>query len=130
MLIYENPRLSDVLLYEAGVEVNYTIDSVTVASGTVASSIGQLMGMATASGKFTQVAPAAVDGSAIAAGVLLETIPATLTADAQFNVLTRGPAVVKSTGLVFTAGMTGTQITAAEAQLLAVGIKVEGAYGV
>lgn len=130
MLITENPRLSDVLLYEAGVEVNYTIDTVTVASGTVASSIGQLLSKITASGKFVQVAPAAVDGSAVAAGILLETINATLTADTQFNVLTRGPAVVKSTGLAYTTGMTSTQITAALAQLLALGIKVEGAYGV
>jgi hypothetical protein len=130
MLIYEDPRIGDVLLYQSGEVVNYVIDTVTVESGTLACTIGQVMGKVTATGKFTQVATAAVDGSAVAAGVLLEMIPATLTADAQFNVLTRGPAVVKSTGLVFTTGMTGTQITAAEAQLLALGIKTELAFGV
>lgn len=130
MLLNENPRLSDLLLYEAGVQVNYVIDTVTVASGTLASPIGQVLGKVTASGKYVQVAPAAVDGSGAVGGILLEPITATLTADTQLNVLTRGPAVVKSTGLAYTSGMTGTQITAAAAQLLALGIKVEGAYGV
>jgi hypothetical protein len=130
VLITENPRLSDVLLYEAGVEVNYTVDTVTVASGTLASPIGQVLSKVTASGKYVQVAPVAVDGSAVAAGILLEPITATLTADTQLNVLTRGPAVVKSTGLAYTTAMTSTQITAALAQLLALGIKTELAFGV
>jgi hypothetical protein len=71
-----------------------------------------------------------VDGSAVAAGILLEPITATLTADTQLNVLTRGPAVVKSTGLAYTTAMTAPQIVTALAQLLALGIKVEGGYGV
>jgi hypothetical protein len=127
-LLNENPRISDVILFEEGVEVEYTRDTVTIASGTVASGVGQLMGKVTATGKFTQLTPAAADGSQNAAGVLLESISATLAADTQLNVLTRGPAVVKAPGLVYTAGMTNPQILAAQAALVALGIKVEGAY--
>lgn len=127
-LITENPRVTDVLLYEAGVQVAYTIDTVTVASGTVASGIGQVLGKITASGKFTQLTLGASDGSQLVAGVLLESFSGTLGADASYNVLTRGPAVVKATGLQYTSGMNNTQIAAAQAALVALGIKVEGAY--
>jgi hypothetical protein len=130
MLINENPRITDVLLYADGVSVNYVTDNVTVASGTVASPIGQVLGQITASGKFVQVNPSASDGSQNAAAVLLTPIVATLTADTTLVAVTRGPAILKSAGLAWTAGMTGTQITAALAQLKALGILTRTAYGV
>jgi hypothetical protein len=130
MLINENPRITDVLLYADGVSVNYTMDAVTVLSGTVASPIGQVLGQISASGKFVQVNPSASDGSQNAAAVLLAPITATLAADTTLVAVTRGPAILKSTGLSWTAGMTGTQITAALAQLKALGMLTRTAYGV
>jgi hypothetical protein len=129
MTINELPRISDVLSFEEGEEVNYVRDFVTVASGTVASAVGQVLGKITASGKYTQVAPAASDGSQTAAAVLLVAFSATLGADTQYVAVVRGPAVLKSTGLAYTSGMTGGQITTAQQQLTAAGMKVETAYG-
>jgi hypothetical protein len=101
-----------------------------VASGTLASPIGQVLGQISATGKFVQVNPAASDGSQNAAGVLMTPITATLGADTTLVVITRGPAILKSTGLSWTAGMTGTQITTATAQLNALGLPTRLAFGV
>jgi hypothetical protein len=80
--------------------------------------------------KYEQVNPAATDGSQYAAAVLLAPFSATLLADTAFVALTRGPVVLKSTGLQWTAGMTTAQILAATNQLQANGLKVESAFGV
>ena len=129
MTINENPRISDVVVYEAAQDIEYCRDNVTVESGTVASAVGQVLGKVTATGKFTQLNPAASDGSQTAAAVLLVAFTATLTADTPYVAVTRGPVVLKSTGLQWTSGMTGTQITTATAQLVAAGMKVEPAFG-
>ena len=46
-LINENPRISDVLLYEGGQQANYVRDAVTLLSGTVASAVGTVLGKIT-----------------------------------------------------------------------------------
>jgi hypothetical protein len=135
MLIYEDPRIGDVLLWQSGEEVNYVITTVTVEAGIPASTIGQVLGMQTSSGQYTQLTPGASDGTQNVAGILLEMITLPLGSVSplstnQYNVLTRGPAVVKSTGLVYTAGMTSGQIATVATQLLALGIKIETAFGV
>ena len=127
--INELARISDVLFFEEGEEINFVRDTVTVASGTLASALGQVLGKITATGKYIQVAPAGVDGSQTAAAVLLEAFTATLGADTQFVAVVRGPAAVKDTGLVMTAAMTAPQILAAKQQLTAAGIKVQAAFG-
>jgi hypothetical protein len=135
MLIYEDPRIGDVLLWQTGEEVNYVVSTVTVEAGIPACVIGQVLGMQTSSGQYTQLTPAASDGTQNVAGILLEPITLPLGSVSplstnQYNVLTRGPAVVKSTGLVYTAGMTSGQIATVATQLLALGIKIETAFGV
>ena len=87
--------------------------------------IGQVLAKVTATGKYTQVTPAAVDGSQTAAGVLVEAFTTTLATDTSLVALVRGPAAVKSSGLAWTTGMTAPQIAAASAQLTAAGIKVQ-----
>lgn len=85
--------------------------------------------VAAGSGKWTQVAPAAVDGSANAAGVLIS--PATsASADAAAVAVTRGPAILKLNGLTWTSGMNSGQKTTAIAQLQALGITTRTDYGV
>jgi hypothetical protein len=217
--LYESARTSDVILWEAGEEVNYTRANGTLASGTVASVTGQVLGQITlgtptaaakdggntgngtctalsnsataklgaytltftsataftvtdpngdslpngvngayvsgqvnftitaggaafvagdgfvitvvaGSGKYVQVAPAAVDGSQNAAGVLLTPNTATLVADASVAVLVRGPAILKASGIAYTSGMTTPQKATAAAQLAALGITVRTDYGV
>lgn len=45
--ITENARISDVLLFEGGDQVNFVRDQITVVSGTLACAIGQVMGQIT-----------------------------------------------------------------------------------
>lgn len=80
--------------------------------------------------KYTQVAPAATDGSAVAAGVLLATFSTSLAADTTTIAVTRGPSIVKSSGLAYTAGMTTGQKANALTQLDALGILVRSDFGV
>jgi len=81
------------------------------------------------SGKWTQVAPAANDGSAVAAGVcILAGNPAS--ADVISAALTRGPAILKTSALAYTAGMTTPQKATALAQLQTLGITNRTDYGV
>ncbi len=126
--ITENPRVTDVLLFEEGEEFNFVRDQITLASGTPASVVGQVLGKITASGKYTQVAPAASDGSQNAAAVLLVAADASA-ADVVAVAVTRGPAILKSGGLAWTSGMTGTQKTTALGQLQALGMPNRTDYG-
>jgi hypothetical protein len=231
--ITENPRVSDVLLWEDGVDINWTRSAITVVSGTVASAIGQVLGqvalgaassaakaggntassgsltldvttpvlanakpgvykvrcvkaaadagtfvvtdpngnavgtldaaltggatfsneikfvlvsitshdfvvgdgfdvtIAAGSGKYTQLTPAALDGTQTAAGVLITGASAiTYAADASVVAVTRGPAICKLNGLAWTSGMSAGQKTTALAQLAALGIQVRTDYGV
>jgi hypothetical protein len=49
-LLTETARLSDVLLFEEGEEMNFVRDQITVASGQLASGVGQILGKATIGG--------------------------------------------------------------------------------
>jgi hypothetical protein len=128
-LITELPRISDVLMFEDGEEVNYVRDQITLVSGTPACAVGQILGKITSTGKYTQLAPAAADGSQLAAGICV--LPANATAaDALSVAVTRGPAVLKASGIIYTAGMTGGQKTTAGTQLTTLGITTRSDFGV
>lgn len=130
MLINETPRLSDLVLFQEGEEVNYIVDVVTVASGTVASVQGQILGKITATGKYVQLATGGADGSQIAAAVLIQPFTATLGADGTYLAITRGPVIFKSSGLAYTAAMTAPQKATALAQLQSAGMPTRTDYGV
>jgi hypothetical protein len=119
----ETNRLGDWLKWE---EDNlYSRDQVTVASGQNLAT-GTVVGVLTASGKVTQLAPAAEDGSQNAAGVLLHSVDATA-ADAPGVILAR-EAICADRGLLWPAGITAPQKAAALSQLENLGILVrEGA---
>ena len=103
----------------------YSRDAVTVASGQSLAT-GTVIGVITASGKVTQLAPAASDGSENAAGVLLNAVDAT-TGD-QPGVIIARHAICADKGLVWPASITAPQKAAAISQLKALGILVrEGA---
>ena len=72
--IKQGLNLGDLLKYEA--PNLYSRDRVTVAEGQVLA-LGTVLGEVTASGELTALDPAAVDGSAVAVGVLLQAIDAT-----------------------------------------------------
>ncbi len=103
----------------------YSRDKVTVISGQNLTT-GTVVGIITASGKVTQLAPAAGDGSQNAAGVLLLDVDASA-ADKAGVVIARH-AICSDKKLVWPGGITGPQKTTALAQLKALGILVrEGA---
>jgi len=119
----ESNYLGDWLKFE---EDNlYSRDEVTVAGGQNLAT-GTVVGIITTSGKVTQLAPAANDGSENAAGVLLNAVDAT--AGDQPGVIVARHAICQDNGLVWPGSITGPQKAAAISQLKALGILVrEGA---
>ena len=119
----ESNYLGDWLKFE---EDNlYSRDEVTVAGGQNLAT-GTVVGIITASGKATQLAPAANDGSENAAGVLVGNVDAT--AGDQPGVIIARHAICSDKGLTWPGSITGPQKAAALSQLKALGILVrEGA---
>jgi len=119
----ESNYLGDWLKFE---EDNlYSRDEVTVASGQNLAT-GTVVGIITTSGKVTQLAPAANDGSENAAGVLVGNVDAT--AGDQPGVIVARHAICSDKGLTWPGSITGPQKAAALSQLKALGILVrEGA---
>jgi len=119
----ESNYLGDWLKFE---EDNlYSRDEVTVASGQNLAT-GTVVGIITTSGKVTQLAPGASDGSESAAGVLVGNVDAT--AGDQPGVIVARHAICSDKGLTWPGSITGPQKAAALSQLKALGILVrEGA---
>jgi hypothetical protein len=119
----EPNRLGDWLKFE---EDNlYSRDEVTVISGQNLAT-GAVVGIITASGKATQLAPGASDGSETAAGVLL--LPVDASSGERPGVIIARHAICSDKGLVWPASITGPQKAAAVSQLKSLGILVrEGA---
>jgi hypothetical protein len=119
----ESNHLGDWLKFE---EDNlYSRDEVIVASGQNLAA-GTVVGVITSSGKVTQLAPAASDGSENAAGVLLNAVDAS--AADKPGVIVARHAICSDKGLVWPGSITGPQKTAAISQMKTLGILVrEGA---
>ena len=119
----ESHYLGDWLKFE---EDNlYSRDEVTVAGGKNLVT-GTVIGVITASGKVTQLAPAANDGSENAAGVLL--LPVDASAGDKAGVIIARHAICSDKGLTWPASITAPQKAAAISQLKTLGILVrEGA---
>jgi hypothetical protein len=120
----EGKLLSDVVLFE-NATAKYSRNNETLITGQNLT-MGTVVGKITASGKITILAPAAVDGSQTAFGVLLADVNATA-ADQLCPVLRR-EAIVKDAGLVWPGGITNPQKATATAQLELVGIVIRAAY--
>ncbi|WP_337054091.1 head decoration protein [Pseudoxanthomonas sp. USHLN014] len=115
--ITEKTRFGDFLLSEAN--GSYSRENEILASGQNLQA-GTVLGAVTASGKYTILAPGASDGSQTAGGILLATTNASA-ADAAVVVVERA-AEVKADALIWPAGITNAQKTAAIAQLNTLGI--------
>jgi len=119
----ESQYLGDWLKFEE--DSLYSREKVTVASGQNLKT-GTVVGIVTASGKATQLAPSANDGSENAAGVLVGDVDASA-ADKPGVIIARH-AICSDKGLVWPSGITGAQKNTALGQLKALGILVrEGA---
>jgi len=109
----ELPRLSDLLKYE----VNQALGRESVTLTAVAVVAGAVLGRITATGKYVAHTPAASDGSEIARAVALFDAPAS-----GACIVLRRMCIVARGALVFAAGMTDVQKTAALTQLADAGI--------
>lgn len=121
--IVDTPYLGEIILWEE--EVRYSRSVGTLIAGQKLAA-GSVLGLITASGKLTQLAPAAVDGSQTAVGVLVFPVDASATgtnADTAAVYLAR-ISIVKDTGLVYPGGITGPQKIAANSQLQTAGILI------
>lgn len=115
----EGKNLGDLLKYEA--PSNYSRDNGTVAAGQTLA-LGTLLGRETATGKLRALTPAATNGSQTPVAVLAQPANANLI-DVEALTVARH-AIVARNALVWPAGITVPQRTAAEAALAALGILI------
>lgn len=95
--------ISNVVKHEYGADFAYCKELVTVndTAGTLA--IGQVLGVVTADGKYKRAVQTAVDGSAVAAGIVAAAKTIVGATDTQVLVYVRGPMGVSKGGLVLDA---------------------------
>lgn len=118
-ILIEGPHSGGFIVWET--LRDYTRETVTLASGAGKLAPGTVLGKITTGGKFTQLAPAASNGSQNAAGILWGKADATA-ADAPGVALVRGPALVNRYEVIWPDGATEAQITTATTALAALGI--------
>lgn len=109
----QSPRVGEFILSEANGSLSRT--SITVVSGAGSLESGSVMGVITASSKYTLFNPAAEDGSETAAAILYSKVDAT-SADQDAVVISR-LAEVKNAFLQWKTGVTTNQKTTALASL-------------
>jgi len=109
--------------YIVSEEIYRSRDAVTVdhSAGTTDLQSGAVLGKITATGVFKVLAPAATDGTQLAAGVLFEGIEAGAT---ETRVAHVRETEVMASALIFPAGATTLQIATAKAGLTASGVVV------
>lgn len=95
--------ISNVVKHEYGADFAYCKELVTVndTAGTLA--IGTVLGVVTADGKYKRAVQTAVDGSAVAAGIVAAAKTIAGATDTQVLVYVRGPMGVSKGGLVLDA---------------------------
>ena len=119
-VLHEPVHLSDLLKYEA--PNLYSRDEVVVASGQ-SLALGAVVGRVTATHEIVALDPTANDGRENVAGVLIEAV-VTAATERRRSVIVSRHAIVFGGSLVLPATLTSEQITAAHAQLTALGIVV------
>lgn len=117
MELTESPRAGDFILSLA--TRTRSLENGVLATGNDAKA-GTVLGQVTASGEYVPLAPAAVDGSEAAAGVLMSGANATDAAVAV--VVVARDAEVKADALIWPSGITAPQQTTAVGELDARGI--------
>lgn len=115
----EGRHAGEFLVYKE--EFDYSVETLTIASGAGKLSAGTVLGRVTASGKLVAYANGASDGSQTAVGVLWDNVDAT-SADVKAVVVVRGPAAVVASRLVWDASNGPSDKTAGLADLAAIGI--------
>jgi hypothetical protein len=87
-------------------------------------SVGSVLGKVTATGKYTVSDAAAVDGSEVAAAIVVENKSVAATTDTEVAVIVRGPAIIAKQALVFDVAHDAGQIATAVAEIQSLGVVV------
>ena len=119
-VITEGKNLGDLLKYEA--PNLYSRDQVTVGAGQNLL-LGTVVGLVTATAKLKQIDPSATDGSQYAAGVLMQSVDATLI-DREDGLMLARHAIVADHALAWPAAITAAEKQAVVEQLKSLGILV------
>lgn len=121
----ENHVLGNVVKKELWPEKAYCRTVVVMNDAAADLKIGTVLGKVTADGTYKVCEATAVDGSEVAAAVLMQDVTLPATTNTNVLALTRGPAAVSFGGLVFGASINtdGEKLTARN-QLEAKGIEV------
>ena len=119
-VITEGLNLGDLLKYEA--PNLYSRDQVTVGAGQNLL-LGTVVGLVTATAKLKQIDPSATDGSQYAAGVLMQSVDATLI-DREDGLMLARHAIVADHALAWPAAITAAEKQAVVEQLKSLGILV------
>lgn len=119
------PRLGNLVKAETMIEHGFCREAVTVnvASATDLS-VGSVLGKVTATGKYVPRDPAGVDGSEVAAAVVIENKSVAATTDTDVAVIVRGPAIVAKDALVFDVAHDAAQTATAISEIEALGVVV------
>ena len=94
-------RLSNVLKQELWAELGYCRTVVTVNEAAAKSYVpGMVLGKVTSGGKFKIAVETAVDGSKVAAGIVIDSQAIAASTDTKVVVLVKGPATLSKGGLI------------------------------
>jgi Bacteriophage lambda head decoration protein D len=97
-------RISNLVKFETKPELGFCRTVVTVNEASATNYVvGTVLGKVTASGKYKVAVETAVDGSKVAAGLVLATAAIPASTDTKIVVLTRGPAAISKGALVLDA---------------------------
>ena len=104
VLATDTLRLSNLVKKEQFTEVGYCREVVTVNEAAAKTyAVGTVLGKVTADGKYKIAVQTAVDGSAVAAAIVLEDKAVAATTDTKLVVMVRGPASISAGALVLDA---------------------------
>ena len=103
LIATEAKRLSNVVKQELWAETGYCREAVVVNDAAATLVPGTVLGKVTATGKYKVAVQTAVDGSEVAAAIVMVEIAVPATTDTKVLALVKGPAIVSKVGLVLDA---------------------------
>lgn len=123
LIATEGARYSDVVKAEYNPAMAYCLEPVVFNGLAATLEIGTVLGKVTADGKYKVSKADAVDGSQVAAGIVVQKVTVPATTDTTVVAMLRGPAIVAKQALVLDATIdTDAEKAAVYAAFKAVGI--------
>jgi hypothetical protein len=125
LIATENQKFSNVVKQEYNPDMAYCRATVVVNGPAATLAVGTVVGKVTATGKYKVSIETAVDGSEVAAGIVVVEKAVAASTDTNVVIMNRGPASVNKAGLVLDATYDdATKKGVVYASLEAVGIQV------